>query len=308
MNYLVSFMNRTFLLSIALVLVGIVPVTAQELRCEVTINVEKISSALRENLRNFESDVERYFNANRWTTEEFGDEKIKCSINIFFESGTESGRYSARAFIASQRIVYAGNDPSDKASPILRILDEKWDFSYLPNQRMAQDDFQFDPLTDFLDFYAQLIIGLDLETYTELSGTRYFQKALNICNQAQASGYAAGWQQITGSYSRFNIVDELMNSRYQPFRFAFYAYHFDGTDLLATETQTGLDNILQAVETIGDLRKKQDPRSILVKTFFDSKYQEIAETFLKYPDRSVYQRLATADPLHQNTYLEYASR
>ncbi len=301
-------MNRLFFHSFYLVIVAAVPAIAQELNFDVTINVERISSSQRENLRNFEADVERYFNANRWTTEEFGDEKITCTINIFFESGTDEGRYSARAFIASQRIVYVGNDPSDKTSPILRILDEKWDFSYLPNQRMARDDFQFDPLTDFLDFYAYLIIGLDLETYTELSGTLYFQKALNICNQAQASGYPSGWQQITGSYSRFNIVDELMNSKYQPFRFAFYAYHFDGTDLLATETQKGLDNMLQAVETIGDLRRKQDPRSILVRTFFDSKYQEIAETFLKYPDRSVYQRIAAADPLHQGTYQEYGSR
>ena len=281
---------------------------AQELECDVTVNIERIQSAQRENLRNFEAEVERYINGNRWTTEDLGDEKIKCAINIVFQNATDDGRYSAQVFIGSQRPVYVGNDLSDKASPIVRTLDENWQFSYVPNQRMAQDDFQFDPLTDFFDFYANLIIGLDLETYTELSGARYFQKALNICTQASSSSFQAGWQQASGTYTRFTIVDEIMNSRYQPFRFAFYSYHFDGVDLLMTETQQGLDAMLRAVEAIGDLRNKQDPRSVLVKSFFDAKYQEIAEAFLKYPERSVYQRLATADPNHQSTYQEYSTR
>jgi hypothetical protein len=301
-------MKKLILGGIALVLVLPPTLHAQELNCDVTVNVEKISSALRENLRTFKEAVERYLNGTRWTTEDFGDEKIKCSVNFFFQSGTDDGRYSAQVFISSQRPIYVENDPSDKASPILRVLDEKLEFTYLPNQRMVQDDFQFDPLTDFLDFYAYLIIGLDLETYTELSGTRYFQKALNLCNLGQSSSFPAGWQQVTGSYSRFNIVDELMNSRYQPFRFAFHRYHFEGLDLLATKDQQGLDTMIRSIETIGDLRKKQDSRSILVKAFFDAKYQEIAEMFLRYPDRGIYQRIASADPQHQSTYLEYSTR
>ncbi|HEY5614477.1 MAG TPA: DUF4835 family protein [Bacteroidota bacterium] len=284
------------------------PAFGQELICEVTVNFERLSSAQQELLRNFESDVERYINGNKWTTEDFGEEKIRCAVNIVFQTGTDDGRYSAQVFIGSQRPVYIQNDPTDKASPVIRIIDENWQFAYLPNQRMSQDDFQFDPLTDFFDFYANLIIGLDVETYTELSGSRYFQKALNICSQGGSSPFATGWLQVTGSYSRFNIVDEIMNAKYQPFRFSFYSYHFDGIDLLYTDKQKGLDNLLQAIEAIGELRKKQDPRSILVKAFFDAKYQEIAEAFLLYPDRSVFQRIVSADPNHQSTYQEYSTR
>ncbi|HXG38020.1 MAG TPA: DUF4835 family protein, partial [Bacteroidota bacterium] len=76
----------------------------------------------------------------------------------------------------------------------------------------------------------------------------------------------------------------------------------------ATQDQKGLETMLRSIEAIGDLRKKQDSRSILVKTFFDAKYQEIAEVFLRWPNRDVYQRIASADPLHQSTYLEYSSR
>jgi hypothetical protein len=96
--------------------------------------------------------------------------------------------------------------------------------------------------------------------------------------------------------------------KFQQFREAFNAYHFDGLDLLTTDTKKGLDNMLKAIESIADMRQKQNPRSISVRTFFDSKYLEIAESFLQWPDRSVYDRLIVADPGHQGTYDTYRRR
>lgn len=281
-------------------------VWAQELNCEVTINMEKVPSASRDFLRNFERDVKQYINNFRWTNEDLGGEKIQCSMNINFIEASDN-RYSAQVFIGSRRPVYRGVDKTDKETLILRILDDKWQFEYVPNKPLYHDDFQFDPLADFLDYYANLIIGFDLETYTELSGSPYFQKALNICGQAAATSYASDWEAQSVNYSRFALADELMNLKNQPFRISFFKYHFEGIDLLATESLNGLTRILEAIETIAAIRQR-DPRSILLKTFFDTKYQEIAETFLRYPDRSVYRRLTAADPNHQTTYQEFSLR
>jgi hypothetical protein len=66
--------------------------------------------------------------------------------------------------------------------------------------------------------------------------------------------------------------------------------------------------MLNSIEAIADLRKSQNPRSILVKAFFDSKYMEIADVFLNWPDRSIYDRLTIADPAHQGTYDTYRRR
>ena len=284
-------LRRAFVLvgSILLLNCGLL---AQELNCEITVNTDNISSALRDNLRTFEADIRKYLNNNRYTDEDLGGEKIDCSMTVFFLTGSADYRYAAQVIVVSQRPVYNGNDKSGKNTQVMRILDEKWEFTYIPNQPMNKDDYRFDPLTSFLDFYAYLIISFDLETYTVLSGARYLQKALNLCNAASASAYTSGWQSATsGSYSRFTIVDELTNMKYQQFREAFYSYHFDGLDLLSTEPKKGMDNILKAIESIADLRQKQNPRSILVRTFFDSKYLEIADVFLTWPDRGIYDRL-----------------
>lgn len=300
--------TRRVLGLIGMVLLFAVVAAAQELNCEVIVNIDNITSGQRDYLRTFEADVKKYLNNNRYTDEDLGGEKIDCSMTIFLLSGSNESKYTAQVVVVSQRPVYQGNDKSGKNTQVMRVLDERWEFSYVPNQPMNKDDYRFDPLTSFLDFYAYLIIGLDLETYTELSGARYLQKALNICNLANASAYAVGWQSAAGSYSRFSIMDELMNLKYQAFRQAFYSYHFDGLDLLATEQQRGLDNILKAIESIADMRQKQNPRSILVKTFFDSKYLEIADIFLPWPDRGVYDRIKAADPAHQGTYDGYRGR
>ena len=282
---------------------------AQELNCEITVNTDNISSALRDNLRTFEADIRKYLNNNRYTDEDLGGEKIDCAMTVFFLTGTTDYRYAAQVIIVSQRPVYKGNDKSGKNTQVIRILDEKWEFTYIPNQPMNKDDYRFDALTSFLDFYAYMIISFDLETYIELSGSRYLQKGLNLCNAATASAFSSGWQAATGgSYSRFTFVDEITNMKSQQFREAFNVYHFDGLDLLSTDPKKGMDNMLKAIESIADLRQKQNPRSILVKTFFDSKYLEIAETFLAWPDRSVYDRLIIADPAHQGTYDTYRRR
>jgi len=283
---------------------------AQELNWDVTVSTEKIPSGQRDYLSTFESDVERYLNSNRWTEEDLGGDKIDCALTVFFQNVVGENRYTAQVVVVSQRPVYnsSTNQKTGRNSQVLRILDEKWEFGYVPNQQMAKDDFRFDPLTDFLDFYAYLVVGLDLETYTELSGSRYLQKALNICNQAVSTSFGKDWQQTTGTYSRFGIMDELTNLKYQPFRVAFHSYYFDGIDLLATENQKGLENILRSIESIAELRQKQNPRSVLVKTFFDAKFLEIADVFLPWPDRGVYDKLTAADPSHQSTYEEYRRR
>ena len=285
---------------------GTLRLAAQELSCDVTIDVEKIPSAQRDNLRGFEEQVEQYLNGFRWTNEDFGDEKIHCAITVNFQSATADNRYSAQVFVGSRRPIYEGNDPSGRETLILRILDERWDFEYTPSRPIYHDEFQFDAIADFLDFYAYIILGFDLDTYVELSGAPYFQKAVNLCSQASTSAFSSGWVAQSGNYTRAGFADEVSNVRYQSFRQSIHKYHFDGMDLLATDALGALSNMLTAVESIADLRQKVDPRSLIVRVFFDTKYAEIAESFLRFPDRAVYGRLAAADPTHSSTYQEYS--
>ena len=149
---------------------------SQELNCTVTIHTESIQSAQLGYLRTFAQDIERYMNNTRFTNEDLDGEKIQCSLDISFTSATSDNRYQVQVVVLSQRPIYIGNEKSDRTSLVLRIMDNNWNFTYTPNQRMDHDEMVFDPLTGFLDFYAYLIIGYDLETYIPMSGLPVFRK------------------------------------------------------------------------------------------------------------------------------------
>jgi hypothetical protein len=298
-------MKRIFIFLFTLVLIITPFLVSQELDCKVTINIESIQSSQRDYLRNFTSDIERYLNNTRFTNEDLNGEKISCNMEISFKSGTSDNRYQVQVVIASQRPVYIKDEISNRTTPILRILDNNWEFTYMPNQRMNHDEMIFDPLTGFLDFYAYLIIGYDLETYIPMSGNSCFQKALNTVRLAANSTTAGNdWKQSSASYSKFGISDELTNMKYDSFRSALNNYHYDGIDLLATEPKKAQDNILNALESINDIRNRQGRNSATVKQFFDAKFREIAEVFQTYPDRSVYDRLSNYDEEHRSNYQE----
>jgi len=298
-------MSRAIVLVSFLAIASACSAHSQELNCTVTVNTDNLQSDQQSYLANFASDVERYLNDNSWTNEDFGGEKIDCSLTIFFLTATGDGQYSARVVVVSQRPIYVGSDESGRDTQVLRIADEKWNFHYVPGQPMIKDETVFDPLTDVLDFYAHLIIGMDAETYSELAGSDDFQKASDICAQATTSSSADDWQSAEGIYSRSRYVGELMDAGYQPFRLAFTLYHSDGLDLLGTDRQAGLENMLKAIESMAKLRDEQSPLSLLDRIFFESKYVEIADVFRSWPDKSVYDRLTAADPSHESTYDAY---
>jgi hypothetical protein len=281
---------------------------SQELNCTVTVNMESIQSAQRGYLRTFSQDIERYMNNTRFSNEDLDGERIQCSLDIFFTTATSDNHYTVQVAVSSQRPIYIGNDKSDRTTLVIRILDNNWTFAYAPNQRMNHDEMIFDPLTGFLDFYAYLIIGYDLETYVPMSGSPCFQKALNTVQLASNSTVGKDWQQSSASYSKFGITDELSSVKYNAFRTAFNNYHFDGIDLLTTEKQKALENMLAAISAINETRLRQNSASVLVKQFFDAKYREIAEAFQAYPDRSVYETLSTADQEHRSTYQEWKTK
>ncbi|MCX7984272.1 MAG: DUF4835 family protein [Bacteroidetes bacterium] len=279
---------------------------AQELQCEVNVHMEAIPTSQRSYLQTFKDDVERYLNSTRFTSETI-EEKIRCSFDIFIKQYTGNNQYLAQVYIASQRPIYRGDEKTDAYTPMLRIMDENWEFIYIPNQRMIQDDFVVDPLCDFLDFYAYIIIGFDYDTYEPLSGSPWFQKAFNICQQLASSQLGRYWQQASSSYNRYTLARELTSTNYEQFRIALNQYYFDGIDKISIEPPSALEAITYSLETIAAFRKL-NPNSVVIKQFFDAKYKEIADIFLQYPTRDIYDKLSTIDQEHRATYQEWKNK
>lgn len=271
---------------------------AQELNCKVRVNVENLETYYRDLLNDFANSVEDYMNKTKFYDGDWEGNKIECSMDIFFLSAANDVNYKAQVVVTSQREIYN----SSNSTRMLTVSDNSWSFKYQQDQAFYQNQTAFDPLTSFMDFYAYVIIGFDLDSYVELGGTPYFNKAMNIVNFAITSGASGSWSNTSGTYSRRKLVQELLDERYRPFREGFYDY-FYGIDIYSQNKKVAQREIVRFVNKVASIKDKINPRSVLLKTFFDAKYGEIIEKLKGYKDeKGILLKLMKIDPAHAAKY------
>ncbi len=270
---------------------------AQELSARVFVNYEKLETASKERLEDFAKVIEDYLNQNKFTGDAWEGEPIDCSFNIFFTSGTSDLNYSAQVVVTSQRPIYKTN----RNSLMLRIQDGKWKFNYEQNQILYFDPTVFDPLTSFLDFYAYLIIGFDMDSYEPFGGSDYFARAYDIAVLGSGSN-ADGWQLNSSTYNRRALVEDLRDSDLQRFREDYFDYHYNGLDEFYSNKEKAQKNIAKLVMHLNEDLDKINRRSVLLRVFFNAKHAEIANYLSDYPDKNIFKILKKIDPPHISTY------
>jgi len=254
--------------------------------------------------------LQNYLSKTKFTNEAITNDvkgkpyKIKCTFQFIFTASTGFDSYEAQLVLTVQRNIYK----SPSFTQLLRIKDESWGFNYIRGQSFYHDDLKFNNLTSFLDYYAYFIIGLDDDSWEPKLGTERYQKAQNVVNLAVSSGSTSGWYDNNIlKLSRSTYPSEMLNSKYEDFRKAFWMYHFGGIDSIQYNKRTALERISQSLEIIGKV-KKLEVRSFIIKAFFETKHMEIAQTLTDYYDKSIYRKLMEIDPDHASTYEEYSKK
>jgi hypothetical protein len=289
---------------------------AQDFEVTVMLDMQILNNDTRDKLKDFKQQVEDYFNKTKFYDENVFNEsrsnksvnyKIKATLQFTFRSSNGLDYFSGQLFVASQRIV----DKFDKSvnpkySTLFRYYDDRVNFTYTRSMVFVKNDVRFDPLLSLLDYYAYLMLGYDADSFfpvkdiPQKSGTQYFQKAYDIC--FRATGDKTGWTESGGGSkpTRQQMVQELLNPKFLNFRVGFYEYHWNGIDSL-DYTKNAYTYILYALEKIVYV-KKIEVKTYNVDVFFDAKAQEIADVFLNYGDKSVYERFIRMDPSHTTIY------
>ncbi|MFZ6012100.1 MAG: DUF4835 family protein, partial [Bacteroidota bacterium] len=200
---------------------------AQELNCSVTINATQITTSDRGIFKDMKNAVEQFMNTRKWTNDAFKNhEKINCNFLITITKMPAIGNFTASVQVQSARPIFNTN----YSSLLFNFADRDWEFEYIESLPLEYNDNTFTTnLTSMLAVYAYLIIGLDYDSFSELGGTPYFQKALTVVNTAQQSN-RPGWQAIGSNRNRYWIVENLNNSQMIDLRKTLYYYHRHGLD------------------------------------------------------------------------------
>jgi hypothetical protein len=148
---------------------------------------------------------------------------------------------------------------------------------------MVYDQNSFNSnLVSVLAYYANLIIGMDMDSFALKGGTKYLGIASNIVNVAETSGYK-GWSQTEGTNNNRNfLISDLLSATFLPYRTAMYQYHRLGLDTMADDLLKSKEAIATSISTLAEIQKVR-PNSLLARTFFDAKADEIVSIFAEGP-------------------------
>lgn len=288
---------------ILLLLLALSPLSlaAQELNCAVSINASQIQTSDAGIFRDMEKAIEQFMNGRKWTNDTYKPhEKVVCNFLITITKMPAIGSFSAAVQVQSARPVFN----SSYTSLLFNFADREWEFEYVESMPLEYNDNTFTSnLTSMLAFYAYLIIGLDYDSFSELGGTSYFQKAMTVVNNAQQSALP-GWQAIGSNRNRYWIVENLNNPQMTDLRKAIYHYHRNGLDTFESNPDESRQVILNGLK---DIKKVRDinPNSVLVVSFFDAKGKELANIFSDgniQIRRQAYDIITAIDPSNRSNY------
>lgn len=267
--------NLVLVLILFFVQIGV----SQELQATVSVNYQQVNNGNPQLFKNLEKQVKEFLNNTKWTDREVPDvEKIECNffINI---SKYGSNDFEATLQVQSSRPIYN----STFATPILNINDKNFSFRFIEFETMVYDQNSFNSnLVSVLAFYSNLIIGLDQDSFAPNGGTKYLQVASNIVNVAQTSGYK-GWSQSEGNNNNRNfLISDLLSNTFSPFRSTMYEYHRLGLDLMQEDLVKGKEGVAKSIQTLSEIQKVR-PNSLIMRTFFDAKADEVVSIFSDGP-------------------------
>src|SRR5689334_19656991 len=178
-------------------------VSAQELNCKVSINADQVQTTDRTVFKDMERAFAAFLNTRKWTADAYKNhERINCTLFLNISKMPSIGNFVASAQITSARPIYNSN----YETVLLNFADREWVFEYIESLPLEYNDNTFiTNLTSMLAFYAYIIVGMDYDSFSEMGGNPYFQRALMVVNNAQPSDLP-GWQALASTRSRYSLI------------------------------------------------------------------------------------------------------
>lgn len=274
---------------------------AQEFNCEVNLNYDQVEGNSYTYLTELETRIEEYINDFQWTEYQYAEhEQIQCQIQLIIQSANANFDFGSRVIFTARRPIYGTLTETNS----IILSDEGWQFNYPEGRTLIHDELQFDNLTGTLDFFMNIILGYDFDSFSELGGTEYFQKAQNVVDLAQTTS-AIGWTRAANNRrNRFNLVTDLLSPTYEPLRTAYYTYHRLGLDQFSNDAKKSRREVINAITLIRD-SKRRATSNYLFDIFFDTKAREISGIFSEAQaaiKREAYNILLETDQGHLTEY------
>ena len=279
---------------------------AQELLAEVRVSTENVTISDPSIVQQMQNDIRNLLNSQAWTNLTYGkDEKIRLKMFIGITAIPVNGTYNCTMRLISTRPVYGTGYETNMVS----LVDKNFNFNYSPQNPLAYSANSFSSnLASLLGFYANLVIGLDRDSFSRLGGTTYYEQARTIvnytANQTQTNEPDEGWRG-SGARERHWLLDNLLDPQLEAFRTSLYGYYRQGMDIFIEKPDEARASVMVALTGVQKAALTR-PGTLFVRAFFDAKSDEIANIFRTSTDAQLKQQVVTmltdVDPTNSAKY------
>ena len=268
---------RQYLLIITLFCLCTLQTSAQELQAKINFNTQQVQGTDKAVFENLQQTLEQFVNERQWTALQFQEnERIQCSFNITVSKyDASSNRFTCTALVQANRPVYN----SSYNTTLYNNNDKHFDFEFVQYDQLNFNEEVIDnQLVALFAYYAYLIIGLDLDSFSPMGGTDVLQRCMNLTNNAQNLEFT-GWKSFEDSRNRFAIINDYLDESMKPFRQLQYDYYRQGLDEMAQNVERGRTNVTTALETNLKKAHEDKPLSLLPQIWTDYKKDELANIY-----------------------------
>lgn len=301
---------------ILLIVMGLGAVRAQEFRCAVSVNNQKLLSTTQgyesTDKKVFESmkqALEDFINSRRWTTLELQQhEKIDCSFSLILSERTSATDFKGQISIQMRRPVYN----SSYTTGLFNYI-ESADFMFTYNESQPLD---YDPntfygnLSSAVSYYVYIMLGIYFDSYGPNGGEPFYEMARTICQTADAQQQYKGWSGRESQKARYWFMENHTNSAYAGLHQVYYLYHRMGLDMMTKDQTQARMNIIGALQQLQQVHKTRSGL-LSVQQFVDVKISEIVSIFTPAPaeeQKQVYDIIKVVSPINASKLKGFATK
>ena len=266
---------RTFVLMVALLCTG--QMMAQERQAKVNINHNQIQGTDVSVFESLQQTLEQFINDRQWTNLQFQkNERIVCNFNVTVTKyDKDNNLFTCTALIQANRPVYN----SAYTTTLYNNRDADFNFAFSQFDQLEFNEETIDnQLTALIAYYAFLIIGLDLDSFSPMGGEDVLQRCMNLANNAQNLSFT-GWKAFDNDRNRFAIINDYLDGAMKPFRQLQYDYYRLGLDEMANNAERGRTAITTALQEQLKKCHEDKPLSMLPQIWTDYKRDELANIY-----------------------------
>jgi hypothetical protein len=253
------------------------PLNSQELQAKININHSQIQGTDVSVFENLQQTLEQFVNEKQWTPLQYqNNERIQCTFNITVTKYIrEENRFECSALIQANRPVYN----TSYSTTLYNNKDDNFHFAFAQFDQLNFTDEVIDnQLTALFAYYAYLIIGINLDSFSPMGGTDILQRCMYLVNNAQDLGFP-GWKSFEDSRNRFAIINDYLDESLKPLRQLQYDYYRKGLDEMANNAERGRTEISGALENNLKVAHDNKPLSLLPQIWTDYKKDELINIY-----------------------------